>query len=553
MDGPTTEASVSAAAVADWRAVLDAERVADDAATLERYGRTTQHEGTLPCCVLYPRTTEEVQAVVRVAAKHRVPLHPISRGKNWGYGDKCAAVSGAAVVDLSRMDRILEVNTELAYTVIEPGVSQQALHDYLREHQTGLWLDCTGAGPDSSIVGNTLDRGFGHTRYGDHFLTACGMEIVLPDGEILRTGFGHFPQATTAQVYRYGVGPFLDGLFCQSNFGIVTRLGLWLMPEPETFTFFFIRCDAEDDLPKLVERLRPLRLSGVLQSAVHIGNDLRILSGNGRYPWEAAKGETPLPAGVRRTLRKESGLGAWNAGGSLTGTKGQVKAAKKAVRAAVKGVGKLTFVDDRLIRMGDLAAKLLGRTSPGTQLRRRLSALKPNYGLLKGIPTDEPLLGAQWRLREPSESGASDPLEHGCGLMWISPVVPMTGRDARAVMAAVEPVFAEYGFDPLATFTLITERAMIGILNVAFDKSIPEETERAVACYEKLFDAVMTKGYIPYRVGLHGLPKLSAVNDSYWDLTVRLKHAIDPLNIISPGRYIPNRVPSMTDEGDMPL
>ncbi len=541
MDGPTILQSAQADAIAAWREVLPPERVDADPATLDRYGRTTQHEGTRPCCVLYPRSTEEVQAVVRVAARHRVPLHPISRGKNWGYGDRCAAVPGAAIVNLSRMDRIIEVNTELAYAVIEPGVSQQALRDYLRAHQTGLWLDCTGAGPDSSIVGNTLDRGFGHTRYGDHFLTACGMEVVLPDGEVVRTGFGHFPNAKTAHVYRYGVGPFLDGLFCQSNFGIITRLGLWLMPEPEAFTFFFIRCDAEDELGPLVERLRPLRLSGVLQSAVHIGNDLRILSGTGRYPWEAAEGKTPLPPGLRRELRVAGGLGAWNAGGSLTGTRSQVKAARKALRAAVRGAGRLTFVDDRLIRLGDLAARLLGRSAPGMQLRRRLDALKPNYGLLKGIPTDEPLLGAQWRLQRTPAGDSSDPLDHGCGLMWISPVVPMTGRDARAVMAAVEPVFAEFGFDPLATFTLITERAMIGILNVAFDKSVPGETERAVACYEALFAAVMAKGYIPYRVGLHGLPKLSADNDSYWDLTVRLKHAIDPLNILSPGRYVPNR------------
>jgi 4-cresol dehydrogenase (hydroxylating) flavoprotein subunit len=541
METQTSSTPQYAAAIAAWRALLGPDGADAGDATLGLYARTTQHQGTTPCCILYPRTTEEVQAVVRIAGQHRAPLHPISRGKNWGYGDRCAAVNGAAIVDLSRMDRILEVNTELAYTVIEPGVSQQALFDYLQDNQTGLWIDCTGAGPDSSIVGNTLDRGFGHTRYGDHFLTACGMEVVLPDGEVLRTGFGHFPQAKTAHLYRYGVGPFLDGLFCQSNLGIVTKLGLWLQPAPEAFTFFFIRCEDEADLPALVDRLRPLRLSGLLQSAVHIGNDLRILSGTGRYPWEAAKDETPLPPAVRRELRRASGLGAWNAGGSLAGTKGQVRAARKALRAAVKGAGRITFVNDRLIRLGDMAAKLLGRTRPGTLLQRRLAALKPNYGLLKGVPTDEPLLGAQWRLKRPPDGGPGDPLDSGCGLMWISPVVPMTGRDAKAVMAIVEPIFARHGFDPLATFTLINERAMIGILNVAFDKSDADETARAVVCYEELFEAVFSNGYIPYRVGLHGLPKLSAQPDAFWDLTVRIKHALDPLNIISPGRYIPDR------------
>ena len=56
------------------------------------------------------------------------------------------------------------------------------------------------------------------------------MEIVLANGEVLRTGFGHFGTAKAANVYKYGVGPYIDGLFTQSNFGIVTKIGVWLMP-----------------------------------------------------------------------------------------------------------------------------------------------------------------------------------------------------------------------------------------------------------------------------------------------------------------------------------
>jgi 4-cresol dehydrogenase (hydroxylating) len=84
-------------------------------------------------------------------------------------------------------------------------------------------MDSTGAGPEASLVGNALDRGFGHTRYGDHFQTFCGLQIVLADGRVLETGFGHFPNARARWVFRYGIGPFVDGIFSQSNFGIVTR------------------------------------------------------------------------------------------------------------------------------------------------------------------------------------------------------------------------------------------------------------------------------------------------------------------------------------------
>ncbi len=532
------EGSVARASI-EWRAVLGETKVVTDGEVLARYARSTEPDETHPACILYPESTEEVQAIARVASECGTPIYPISRGKNWGYGDTCAPCDGAAIIDLSRMNRIVEVNTELGYAVIEAGVSQQQLHDYLRSNNTRLWVDCTGAGGASSLVGNTLDRGFGHTRYGDHFLTACGMEVVLADGQVLHTGFEHFPNARASRVYRYGVGPFLDGIFCQANFGIVTRLGLWLMPEPEAFCFFCIRVARDSDLGPLVDCLRPLRMAGIIQTTLHIGNDLRLLSGTGRYPWEEAGGATPLPEEVLTRLRRAGGLGAWNVGGSLTGTQAHVRASKKAIKKAVGSLGSVLFVGDKTLRLGDIAVRILRPFGLEKGLARRLNALKPNYGLLKGVPTEEPLLGAQWRLRQPPAGNIADPLDAGCGLLWISPVVPMTGRDATRVMDLVKPIFAEFSFDPLATFTMINERAMIGILNIAYDKSDAEETVRAGICYDGLFKALTDEGYFPYRTGLRGIPKLSKEGDVFWEVAGRIKHALDPAGVIAPGRYVP--------------
>jgi len=436
------------------------------------------------------------------------------------------------------MNRIVEVNVELGYAVIEAGVSQQQLYDHLCRNNIPLWLDCSGAGPDASLVGNTLDHGFGHTRYGDHFLSTCGMEIVLADGRVLDTGFGHFPGARTSQVYPYGVGPYLDGIFCQSNLGIVTRIGLWLMPKPEAFSFFYVKCDRDDAFPLLIDRLRELRMSGILQSAIHIANDLRILSGTGRYPWAEAGGAAPLPAAVRDTIRKRGGVGLWNAAGSITGTRGHVRASRKAIRRATRGLGRLVFVNDRKLALGEFAAKILALVGmPG--LAEQLKALRPNYGLLKGIPTDEPLLGAQWRLRHPPQ-GPCDPVDVGCGLLWISPALPATGADAQRLLGLLAPIFARHGFDLLATFTLITERAMIAITNVSFDKNQPGETAAARACYDEAMKALIDSGYPPYRVGLAGLGKIHREGDVFWDVARRIKHALDPDDILARGRYIPS-------------
>ena len=80
------------------------------------------------------------------------------------------------------------------------------------------------------IIGHT-----GHGNYGHGIDTVwssvAGMEVVLANGELLQTGFGHFPGAANQRVFPYGIGPYIDGIFTQSNMGIVTSVGLWLMPK----------------------------------------------------------------------------------------------------------------------------------------------------------------------------------------------------------------------------------------------------------------------------------------------------------------------------------
>jgi 4-cresol dehydrogenase (hydroxylating) len=526
-----------AEAIAELREALGTEKIRVDDGTLARYARTTFPPGTRPCAVVYPVTTEEVQSCMRVAARHKIGVYPISRGCNWGYGDACAPEASSVILDMSRMNRILEVNTELGYAVLEAGVSQRQLYDHLQTITPRFWFDCSGAGDNASLVGNTLDRGFGHTRYGDHFLTTCGMEIVLADGRVLDTGYGHYETARAGRVYRYGVGPALDGLFCQSNFGIVTKIGLWLMPEPEAFNFFFVQVKA-NDLECLIDRLRPLRMSGVLNTAIHIGNDLRIISGSGRYPWKEAGGRTPLPAEVRAQLCRENMVYAWNAGGSITGTAAHVRATKKQLRTVLGDLGKIVFVGDRKVALGKFAAACLGAVGLGKRLRRRMADLIPNYGLLKGIPTNEPLLGPQWRLRHPPD-GPCDPLDAGCGVAWVSPVLPMTGADARRVLGIVEPIFSKFGFECLVTFTLINERAMIAVINVAFDQTESEEAARAAQCYDALLEAVIADGYYPYRATLHGMGQLAGPDDVFWQVASQIKRALDPDDLIARGRYVP--------------
>lgn len=535
--GTRTPATFDAALRA-WAAALGERHVSVTNELLARYGRTTGVQGRRPRAVLFPDSTAQVQRALEIANEFGVPVYPISKGKNWGYGDAGPLGDGQVVIDLGRMNRIVEVDPELAYAIIEPGVTQGQLYRHLCEHRLPLWMDVSGAGLDASIIGNTLERGFGHTRYGDHFLTTCGMEVVLADGRILNTGFGHYPQAKAHRAYRYGVGPFLDGIFSQSNFGVVTRMGVWLMPAPEDFCVFYASADREDDLSGMVNTLAALRRDGVVQSTVHVANDLRVISGRMRYPWERAGGKAPLPGCLRDELRRECDLGAWNAGGAIYGTRETVAAARKVVRRALRAY-RTRFLTDRTLHTAERVRRLLGRVGLGTGLGERLALVKPLYGLMKGIPTNEPLRGAAWRVRGSLPDEPADPLDCNAGLIWTAPTLPATGAAAREVMGLMTPVYDKYGFETLVTFTLITERAMCCVSNVAFDRRESDEAARAKACHDELTDLLIARGYLPYRCGPDTMRKLARGSAGFWDVASQLKQALDPKGIISPGRYEP--------------
>jgi len=507
--------------------------------TLDKYARSTGGFPTRPAMVCYPTTTEQVQALVRAVQGMDTVLYPISGGCNWGYGDACAPTEGAVIVDLGRMNRILEVDTDLAYCVVEPGVTQGQLYQHLQDNKTGLWMDATAAGLKASIMGNTVDRGFGHTRYADHYLTSCGFEIVLADGRVLQTGFAHYENAHAKHVYRHGVGPALDGLFTQSNYGIVTRIALWLMPEPEDFAFFYFRAPEKDALAPIIDALRPLRLQGTLQTAVHVGNDMRLLAAARRYPWEETGGVTPLPPEIREKLRNDLTAGNWTASGTLAGSTALVREGKRKLRQALKGIGTVRFANDRSMALLRHSARLLGFTQWGKKMNYMLGTLGPNYGMLKGIPTDEPLRGSQWRVRGAQHAAPQDPRDTNAGVLWLAPVMPARGRDAKAVHDIVEPIFLRNGLDPLMTFTTINERSLVAILNAAFDRTVPEEQEGAHRWYEEASTALIEAGYIPYRASPQTMPKLRHEGDVFWDVATAIKRTLDPQDLLSRGRYIP--------------
>ncbi len=525
-----------AAAVAEWRAVVGAQNVITAEPELRRRETATLlvHR-TIPA-IVRPGSVEEVQACLRTATRHRVPIYPVSSGKNWGYGSSLPAADGSTLLDLARMNRILHVDERLGYVTLEPGVTQRQLHGCLTELGSHWWMDATGSSPECSVIGNTVERGFGHTPYGDHFGNACALQAVLADGDVVETGFAQFPGALAAGAYRWGVGPAIDGLFSQSGLGVVTRMTLWLMPAPEYFQAFFFKIERDAGLERVIDALRTLRLEGTLRNATHLANDYKVLTSISQYPWREAAGRTPLPDPVRDRLSSQWHVGAWSGSGALYGTRAQVAAARRRlVRLLGPEVDNLRFLDDRRLR---LAARM---TRPyqwltGLDVRRLLAIMQPVYGLMKGIPTDATLASVYWRKRFPPPVDA-DPDRDGCGLIWCAPVAPAEAGAVRDMVEIARKVFQRYPFEPAMSMTLRTERSVDNVIAISYDRDVAGEDERALACHDELLQRLAESGFYPYRMSIHAQGRLRSRKPGSERFLRRLRQAIDPAGILAPGRY----------------
>lgn len=525
------------AALAEWRVILGDDNVASDASsrTAAQTATFATHQRVL--AVLRPANREQVQDCLRIANRFRIPVHPVSGGKNWGYGSRVPTSPQAVLLDLGRMNRILDFDERLAYVTLEPGVTQGQLYAFLKDRRSKLWMDATGSSNEASVVGNAVERGFGHTPYGERFSHLCGLEVVLPTGDRLETGFHRFAGAKASVSYPFGSGPYLDGIFTQSNLGVITRMTLWLMPAPEYFQAFFFRCDDDAGLAPLVEALRPLRLNGTVRNTIHIGNDYKVLSGLRQYPFEETGGRTPLLPEQMAEFRSSMHFGRWNGSGGLYGTRKQVAEARRLLKRALKGkINRIGFIDDRTLALIERFSAPF-RFLTGWDLSRTLNVLRPVYGLMKGIPTDTPMESAYWRKRI-APPAQMDPDRDRCGLLWYAPVAPATGEDAVALTGAASEVVLAHGFEPGISMTMVTERSLTCVISIGYDRDVAGQDLAAMQCCRALRARLTGMGYHSYRLGVQSMSEMSADN-GYNRLLNTLKNALDPNGVLAPGRYQP--------------
>ena len=455
-----------------------------------------------PAAAVAPASVEELQAVVRLANEHRTPLWPISRGKNFGYGTAAPRLPGSIVLDLGRMDRILEYDDELAFCVLEPGVGFFDLFEYIQANGAKCWLSVPG-NAWGSVVGNALDHGVGYTPYGLHARNICGIEVVLPQGDLLRTGMGAMNGNHAWHLFPFGYGPGWDLAFTQSNLGIVSKMGLWLQPAPEASLELTMDIPREEDIGWVIDTLAPLKISGLIDQSLFIPSWLGklVLLGRRSDFWDKP---SAIPEWRVQELLEEHKLGYWTVQVRLYGEEAVMRAKADVIRTAFAGKIDRAFTESWW-RQGDPHGP---------------------FDTTMGVPSTAPLQMADWVGGRGAHLG-------------FSPVVPANSRHVLGQLKRSREIMAKHDFDFYASFT-IGGRFANNINMLLYDRDDEDQVRRVREMFVELVQTTWKAGYGEYRTHLEWMDQVAATFDFNHGAQNRfnqtVKNALDPNGILAPGK-----------------
>lgn len=472
------------------------------------YAAHPEEERAAACMAVAPKTTEEVQAVLRIANDYEIPFWVISTGKNFGYGGADPIVDGSMMLDLKRMDKIYEINEKLCYAVVEPGVSQYELFLQARKEGKKLWVDGPSP-PWASVIANTLERGAGYGPLSERIDQICGMEVVLPDGEVLRTGCFAVPNSSASHTYKYGMGPWIDGMFSQSNMGVVTRMGVYLNPEPKAYRAGHINIGRYENLIETIDIVNMFRCNGVLNHGTSIL--LNPPPGFSRFTSDQAmdqRGAPPEPNIYKGVETPPPGWG-WQVRFSLHGHEKGVAADWEVLRNTFTSeIPDVTFESDYYTQPYnfdemDTVAKLQG-----------------------GIPSAQ----------------ETELWEHG--VMFISMLLPASGEEYWRYIKEFQQIWKDLK-QPRPFYGGIqhyhSRRSVMTLTGAPVNPNDRDFNERSMQFANAVFEAAAKHGWGEYRAPV---PIMQVASDQYsWNnhalrrFNERVKDAIDPKGIMQPGKY----------------
>ncbi len=500
-----------------------------------QYGADTGASQRLPAGAIIVKEVDAVEAVLALANEFKVPLWPISGGRNFGYGTSLPVDTRSFILDLSQLRRVyIDVHSSTA--LIEPGVTQSDLHAAIKKSGANLLVPTTGVGPNGNILGNALDGGYGLTPIADHFNAICELEGFWGNGTEFRHTYQDLGCAEMAKRWNAGTGYSWAGLLRQGNFGIVTKARVQLARAPEATRILVFEWKSNDafiasqtELNKLTEDIPGI--GGIIMM-----NDCRILSTQVDTPLVSPlKGEAR--ANYLRDLATQRKISAWTGLGTLYGSRAAVAGSVKDIRRRLKNCRVWSFSPEQIKQLQKIQDYL--PKWGFAALRRHFGALVNTLGTVEGYPIVA-FLKIAYAL-DPTAKKLdlnSHPAKDGAGILWYAPLVPFMADEVERYRSVMSKCLTDHGFDPLLAVTSRSSRTLSGTIPLLFDRKNPDDVARAKNCYRALVKTGLENGWPPYRLGVDYMDLIACPADSpSAQVQQLLKNALDENQVIASGRY----------------
>ncbi|MBI3098602.1 MAG: FAD-binding oxidoreductase [Planctomycetes bacterium] len=455
----------------------------DEAAFRELPPDLTEIPSRDPDVVVRATTVAQIQSLLRLANETRTPVTPVITNTN--VGGLAIPTHGGIVLDLRGMNRILEINADDLYAVIEPGVSWGQLKEALEKEHPELRFAYSLSPPETSIVANHLMDGLSNLslRHGATGQWINAIEAVLPTGELMRAGSAAWSSSWCSR----SPMPDLVGLFVNfhGTTGIVTKMAVQLWPNPKFRRRVFV------------------------------------------LAYRYAEGYRFLRRLVRAELCDDIGGLSWPLGKMLFGDPHPVyHDPAEPVLFCYLDIS-AHFEREFQARLETLEELLAAERREGARFDgpldiAELVSVEPGFQKFAEFPTRLDFL-----------------LDHpGGGLTWIGTYGPFSQMD-RGVEAGAQ-IMERHGFPPA-----IVSRPMRGghfavlRLLAIFDRKNAAEVERVAAMNRELVDAVLPMGFLPYKTPAWVLDRHGAsIDPVFRRLVGTIQTAMDPNGILNPGRWL---------------
>jgi glycolate oxidase len=465
--------------------------VEDDIGVLYVYSKDmTELDQYLPNLIVMPKTTEEVSEILKLANKYKVPVQCQVKGLN--MGGVHAPLAGGIMIDLRRMNRILEIDEEAEYALVEAGVTWADLRKELQEKHPNFRLSYPFAPAQTGVVSNALLGGHLRfsTKYGPPSDQILSAEVVLPTGEIAYVGSRGLVKAWD---HRQDL-PDLLGLFIawHGTTGIVTKASIRIIPKPkyeEKIVFGTKNVETTCELPRRLARTHSFDAVSVI---------------DWRYLMVAMKKCSDIP---------------------ITGPPDDIpEGIHTVIYSSFESEEELA--SKRKIAKS-LAEKYDAQIMPpevfDVEFRRQADAID-------GCP----VLGAPGGVGM-CFSGAGK----GAGLSWIGGLGP--DKYIKNLWVKTREIFAKYQkiFPQLVVHEMCWGH--IGCFReiVSFDVCDPEQVEQVRKAHEEEVRLLLDHGYVIYKP-----PKFATdiiineyMDKGFYQLMKKIRETLDPNHIMAPGRW----------------